>query len=238
MTYTTTNLITDAFFLSEIASKEFETVSGVQQSDGLVLLNDVLGDSEADVAIIPYESTSTFTAVVGQEQYQIPNLVLIDTLTFLKDNVRFSLMEDKRNNYFGAPRVESINSLPTEYNFERGFDGGTISLYFLPDEPYVFTLHGTFKLAEVALGQDLELTISRFFRTYLKYALTQRICDFYNFPTPPGVERRLNYYISIIKKNSRVLDLRMQKSSTLTKRSAGGWAYVNIGRGWSTNGRF
>lgn len=233
MAYTTTELITDAYYLANIVSNEFETVDGHQQAQGLKATNELLGDSETDLSIIPYESTYTFNAVVGQEAYQIPNLVGVDTLTFYLDNVRYSMTYNKRNQYFGSTRVEDVTSLPYKWYFERGFGGGTLYLYFKPDEAYPVELHGTFKLASLALGQDLELTLSSFFISYLKYALAERLCDLNNFDVPRGVTKRLQYYRSIIKKNSRVLDLRLKISSTLNgNNSTGGWAFVNLARGW------
>jgi hypothetical protein len=80
MTFTTNQLITNAFYASGVVSREFETVSGQQIGDGLQWLNEIIDEKVVDDGMIPYESTYTFTAVPGQEIYPIPNLIAIDTL--------------------------------------------------------------------------------------------------------------------------------------------------------------
>lgn len=77
-----------------------------------------------------------------------------------------------------------------------------------------------------ALGFD------QFYITYLRYALADRICSEYNYVTPANVSRQLMEYEEIIRKKSRIIDLRMMKNSTLQKRGQIGWAWVNLGRGF------
>ena len=72
-----------------------------------------------------------FNASVGVEKYFIPGLVGIDTLVFYIQNVRYSMQFEKRNLYFGSPRVQNINSLPFEWYFERAIGGGNLYIYFL-----------------------------------------------------------------------------------------------------------
>ena len=232
MALTTNELISNAYYASGITSREFQTVSGQEITDGLTYLNDIIAEKTVDEGMIPYETESNFTGVVGQEKYFIPNLISIDTLTFFKDNVRFSMRYEKRNQYFGSNRVENIDSLPFLWYFERQFGGGILHIYFNPDEPYLFELHGIFRLTEVALGQDLSLTLDRFYTTYLRYALADRLCAEYNYDTPPNVVRQLSKYEAFINKKSRLVDLSMHKVSTLQERAGINWAYVNLGKGW------
>lgn len=233
MAFTTNQLISGAFYASGVVAREFETVSGGQISDGLIWLNDILLEKAVDEKMIPYETTHTFNSVIAQEEYVIPDLIMIDTLTFTKDNVRYSMRYEKRNEYFGSNRVNSITSLPYEWYFERGFGGGTLYIYFTPDQGYPFQIHGVFRLSSVALGQDLSLTLEQFYITYLRYALADRICAEYNYETPANVIHQLRKYEAFIAKKSRLLDLRMEKVSTLQKRSQYNWAYVNLGRGFT-----
>ena len=182
--------------------------------------------------MIPYETTYTSDFIVGQEVYFIPNLIQIDTLVFFLDQVRYAMSYEKRNMYFGASRVENIQTLPFEWYFERQFGGGNLYIYFQPDKAYPMEIHGIFRLPEVALGQDLSLTLDQFYTTYLRYALADRICAEYSYTTPENVVRQLGKYEAFIDKNSRVLDLRLSKTSTLQKRGNFNWAFINLAHGW------
>lgn len=233
MAYTTNQLISDAYYASGVVSREFETVSGVQVANGLLWLNDLLTETSVNESMIPYETTYTLTAVTGQETYEIPNLVAIDTLVFYLDAVRYCMQYTKRNQYFGSSRVENVQTLPFQWYFEKQFGGGNLYIYFKPNQAYPMEIHGIFTLDPVALGQDLSLTIEEFYRTYLRYALADRICSEYNYATPPGVERQLGKYQAYIAKRSRTMDLSIQKVSTLQKHAAIGYGFVNLGKGWT-----
>lgn len=232
MVETTNDLISNSYFESNVVAREFESVSGPQIANGLKWLNDIIGELVVDQTMLPYESTYSFNATIGQEAYPIDNIISIDTLTFIKNSVRYSMKYTARNEYFGSSRVENITSLPYEWYFERNFGGGTIYIYFQPDQAYPMTVHGLFRLSEVTLAQDLSLTLDRFFRTYLRYALASRICSEFSLPVPSGVSSTLERLTGLIKKRSRPLDLTIQKVSTLQQQGGTTWADVNLGRGW------
>jgi hypothetical protein len=139
---------------------------------------------------------------------------------------------EKRNVYFGSSRVNNINTLPFQWYFERQFGGGNLYIYFTPDQNYPMEIHGIFMLPTVALGQDLTLTLDQFYITYLRYALADRICSEFAYVTPDNVLRQLGKYEAFINKNSRILDLRIQKTSTLQKRGTLSWAFINLGHGF------
>lgn len=160
MAYTTNQLISGAYYAAGIVSREFETVSGQQISDGLQWLNEVLADKDVDQGMIPYESTYNFTALTGVEKYFIPNLTQIDTLVFFLDQVRYAMKYTKRNQYFGSSRVENINTLPFQWYFERQAGGGNLYIYFKPDRNYPIEIHGAFNLNSVSLGQDLSANVT------------------------------------------------------------------------------
>ncbi len=234
MAITTNELITGAFYAAGVVSREFETVSGSQIGDGLSWLNDIISEKVVDDGMIPYESTYTFTAVPGQEIYTIPNLIAIDTLVFFLNSVRFSMDYNKRNNYFGSNRVNNIQTLPYQWYFERQKGGGNLYIYFTPDRAYPMELHGTFRLTEVVLFQDLSLTLDRFYITYLRYALAERICSEFNYVTPPNVVKQLGKYEGWIDKKSKLIDLRIEKISSLKdENTTYSWAYINLGRGFT-----
>lgn len=234
MSYTTNQLISGAFYAASVVSREFETVSGQQITDGLQWLNEILAEKVVEEGMVPYETTYDFDFIIGQEKYYVPGLIEVNTLVFYKDTVRFPMMYTKRNQYFGSPRVEQITTLPYTWYFERGFGGGTIYVYFLPDMNYPVEVHGIFALPPVSLGQDLSLTYDLFYITYLRYALADRICSEYDYSVPQNVTTNLRKYESMINKKSRVLDLRLTKISTLysDEGARAGWGWVNLGKGF------
>lgn len=233
MAYTTTQLITGAYYASGVVSRGFETVNGEQVSDGLIWLNENISKKIIEPDIIPYETEDTFTASVGVKDYQIDNIMMISTLTFLKDSVRYPVEYIPRKQFKGSGRIETITSLPYQYFYEPNFSGATLSLYFLPDQPYVFTINGVYRLNEVTLNQDLSLTLNKFYLTFLRYELTEKICLEFSMPLPVAVEREINSYRALISKQSRPLDPTVYKKSTLTRENGGlSWAYVNLGTGF------
>jgi len=232
MPYNVNQLISGAYHAAGIVSREFETVSGPELADGLLWLNNILTEKDVDDAMIPYESTYTSNFVAGQSDYFIPNLVQIDTLVFYLDTVRYAMMYEKRNQFFGSNRAENIQSLPFEWYFERGKGGGTLSIYFTPDRNYPLEIHGTFSLSEVTPFQDLSLIFDQFYITYLRYCLADRICSEYNFETPQGVLKQLGKYESFIAKKSRLIDLRMVKTSSLQRRGSMNYAFINLSYGF------
>jgi hypothetical protein len=232
MAYTTNELISGAYYTAGVVSREFETVSGAQIGDGLQWANDIITEKTVDDGMIPYETTYAANFVIGQEIYDIPNLIQIDTLVFYLDQVRYAMKYEKRNAYFGSSRVENIQTLPFEWYFERQFGGGNLYIYFKPDQNYPMEIHGIFRLPLLLLGQDLSLTFDQFYITYLRYALADRICAEYSYTTPENVIRQLGKYEAFIAKNSRILDLRIGKTSTLQRNGNFNWAFINLGKGW------
>lgn len=232
MAYTVTKLITDAYYASGIVSREFETVSGSQMQDGLNFLNDILSDKAIEKDMIPYYTKYTFNAVAGQEMYFIPNLESIDTLVFYINNVRYQMSELHRIEYFGNSRA-NINSLPFNWHVERCLGGANLYLYFFPNTNYPMEAWGLFRLLEVALNQDLSLTLDRFYINYLKFSLADRLCTEFNFVVPAGVDKQLKQYQLWIQARSAPLDLTNQKLSTLNGQSTLNFGQINLGKGWT-----
>ena len=234
MAYTVTQLITNAFKLSGVVSRDFETVSGPQFAEGLDDLNDILADKTSDKSMIPYFQSFDFTSVIGQEAYPIPNLIEATSLVFFLATVRYAMIPMDRDAYFGLPRAQNIESLPFTYHVERNFGGATIYIYFLPQQAYPMQLWGKFSLSSVTLNQDLSLTIDRFYINYLKYQLAQRICNDYNYEVPASISGQLSEYQQQITKKSAIFDLACKKISTLTNQNIGlNYAAVNLGKGWT-----
>lgn len=232
MSYTSLQLITGSYHLAGIVSRDFETVTGQQSSDGLIFLNDIIADKTVDTGLIPYYTEYDFNGVIGQEKYTIANLISIDTFTFYIDTVRYSTQPQKLRRYFGSSRAEGIQSLPGVWHMERELGGASLYIYFVPDQTYPMTIWGQFRLSAVTLAQDLELTLDRYYINYLKFELANRLCAEYNYNVPPMVTEELRKYRHMISKKTAPLDLNLTKLSSLQKRGGINYAQVNIGKGW------
>ncbi len=234
MAYTVLKLITNAYYITGIVSRELETVSGSQFEDGLDSLNDIIMEKTSEKGMIPYFTTFDFDSIIGVEEYYIENLIEVSTLVFFLSSVRYQMIPIDRDAYFGLPRAENVESLPFNYHVEREFGGARIFLYFKPQQAYPMKLWGKFRLAEVSLNQDLSLTLDRFYISYLKYKLAERICIDFQYTVPPDVIRQLEELEMTISKRSGPLDLKMKKISTLNNVAYGlNYAQANLGKGWS-----
>lgn len=234
MAYTGAKLISNAYYLAGIVSRNFESVGPDDLAIGLDLINEILDERTVDKSAIPYFTSSNFTSIVNQETYQVDDLIDVSTLTFVIDSVRYAMTPQKRNAYFGDARANNISTLPGNYHVERNLEGATISVYPLPDREYPFTLWGKFRLSSIALNQNLETSLNKFYIKYLRYLLASALCDEFNYVMPANAEKTLNRLDYSIKKVSAVLDLKTTKKSTLnTQPSSLNYGQVNIGRGWT-----
>src|SRR5277367_2749890 len=164
MVFTVQELVSDAFYCSGIVGKEFNTVSGEQFNEGLIFLNSLLAKRTADKSAIPYFLRYSANFVIGQEQYPIPGLIDVESMTFFIDSppstpvipppafatmptpsvapqtneVRYSMRKLDRKTYWATPRANQIQSLPYQYYVERQFGGGTIVGAPSPTNPYPF----------------------------------------------------------------------------------------------------
>lgn len=232
MSYTVTKLITNAWYLSGVVARNLQVVTGDQMSDGLDLLNiSVLAVKSANTRLVPYFQQYNFNMVIGQEMYFVPNLIGIETMTFYIGTVRYSMLPQKRIQYWGSGRIDNIQSLPFSWDMQRTLNGSNVYVYFVPDQDYPSVIWGKFALADVALNQDLELTIDQFYIEYLRYALAEQMCTEYNLPFQPQNAKRLAELENIILTISPP-DLSMQKLTALGMETGVNYADVNIGRGW------
>lgn len=232
MSYTTLQLINNAYYESGIVSRGFELVTGQQVTDGLQFLNDLIDDKTIEKTLIPYYTQYDFAAVIGQEKYFIPNLIEMETFVFFIDSVRYQTENRARREYFGTSRADNIESLPGSWHLERCYGGANLYIYFLPSQNFPLTLWGLFRLHEVTINQDLSLTLDRFYINYLKFDLANRICAEYNYSVPPGVAKALAKYEDNISKRSGPIDLRLVKLSSLQRRGGINYGQVNLGHGW------
>lgn len=233
MAYLTNELIAGAFYASSIISREYETPSASQMSEGLFLLNDLIGDKAIDSSLIPYSDNHTFTAVAGTDNYYIENLISIETFVFYIDGVRYQTNNQQRFEFFGTFRPMNVQSLPWNWHLERELDGARLFLYFVPDVNYPLEIWGQFRLLEVTLFQDLSLTLDRFYINFLKFELALRLCAEYSYSVPPFVQQQYNKYYQMIDSKSNTMDLRQRKITCLTGNGGINWGWINLGyTGW------
>lgn len=238
MAYSVTKLITHAYYLSQVVSRNLQTVSGDQFSDGLDLLNALLEVKGSDVRLIPYftrgEFFSTVDTSVGEQVFFIPNMVSIETLTFNLSNVQFPMTPVSRKTFFGGGRIEFINSLPFSYHAERVLGGMNIYPYFNTGQVLEMKYMGKFGLTDVTATTDLTTVYDLFYIEYLRYALAEYICSEWAVNMP---EQAAMKYKEIRKKLMDISppDLTMQKASTLRQHGTLlTWGAINLSPAWTS----
>ncbi len=231
MAYTALQLITRSYYLSQVVSRNLQIVTGDQVTDGLYLLNALLDYKSTDIRLIPYFQRYEFDTVIGQEEYFVPGLLYVDSLTFNLNTVRFSLIETTRKEYFASPRVDDVESLPYYYRVERELDGSRIFLYFVPNAVYEMKLSGKFKLDPVTLTTDMSLTYDPFYIEYLRYSLAKMICEDYGATFPDESKSK---YESMQKKLMEVSppDLSISKNSYFSGLPGWDWQMINLYKGY------
>jgi hypothetical protein len=173
------DIISQAYYLANVVSREFETVSASQLSDGLTALNDILSEKGATGNLIPYYKKETFNMTTGQATYDIPGLITAQTITFLVGTVRYPITIRGNQSFFGSVRPEGISSLPLTGNLQRIVGGTRLHVYFLPIEDYRVEVYGKFYLDQIETPQQEMNDLDRFYLSYLKYELCQRLCDLF-----------------------------------------------------------
>jgi hypothetical protein len=155
MAYTALQLVTRAFYLSQIVSRDLQVPSASQITDGLYLLNAILDFKRTDLREIPYYRQYDFDTVQGQEKYNVPGLLTVDSMTFNIGPVRYSMAEQTRVGYFGQYRIDNVESLPYEYRMERTLDGTDVYMYFVPSQIFKMKIWGKFGLNSVDLTTNM-----------------------------------------------------------------------------------
>lgn len=176
MVYTARELITRAFYLSRIRSRNMQDLTGPDVTEGLILLNSILGFQSSNLKLIPYYKSYPFDTITQQEDYFIPNLLGVETLTFDYQQVRWPMEQLSRVQYQGWARANNIYNLPYIYRVERELGGSRIYMYFLPQQVFNMTLWGKFGLTNVTLNEDLTLTYDEFYIEYLRNKLAEYLC--------------------------------------------------------------
>jgi hypothetical protein len=235
MTYTTTELITSAYYASSIVAKDLETVSGSQLAEGLRWLNSLLSFKSVDLRLLPYFTQYDFTMVAQQKDYVIPNLISAETVTFFVDSVRYSTRQNTRKEFWGSAQAMNTYSLPYNWNIQRQKGGALLSFYFPPEAAYPCQIWGKFALDSTTLDEDLSDVYDDWYIDYLKFSLAQYICNEYAVTLPPQIYERIKEYNEMLI-NVSPRDFSMTKISSLQKDTAINYGDVNVGKGWRAPG--
>lgn len=239
MAYTVAELITRSLYLSGIVARGYSTPTGQQLNDGLFLLNDLLSFQTVDMKLIPYFKKYEFDMEIGEGTYFVPSLVNLETMTYIySNNVRYSMIEQSREEFFGTPRTENIQSLPGYYHMEKAKGGANVYVYYLPDQAYPATIWGRFGLdllpdVPASYEVDLLLTYDRFYLNYLRHLLGDYFCSEYGYNTPPQTKQELEKIIAKLQDLSP-MDFTTQKMSTLQRGVGYNWGMINLSDGWTT----
>lgn len=238
MSYSVNKLITNAFYLSKIRSKDFQTVGGDDITVGLDLLNEVLAETSINTKMIPYYKEYVTAAVIGQEKYFIPYLVEPLSLTFNITTVRYATSELSRRQFHSTTRIDGIIALPFNASFERVLGGCDLYVQYLPADTYPFKIWGKFALSMLTnadLTTDLLVTYDMFYVRYLRHLLAQEICNYYGVALSAEV-RAVSDRIAANLNDMNPVDLTTQKVNTYDDKNALNWAQVNIGKGFEPAG--
>lgn len=231
MIYPAEQLVNRSWYLSGIVSRDQETVSGDQITEGLYLLNALLDFQATDKTLIPYYKRENFTMVVGQETYYIAGLVDVETITFSLDEVRYPLTKMDRVKYWGNGRVNNIVSFPTQYYTEPVLGGMDVYIYFFPNQAYVGEISGKFALTDVTLATDLLTVYDPFYIEYMRYQLAQYMCAEWDISFSAEKTKKLQRYTKVLQ-NFAPKDLVIQKTNFLNNKTGLNWGVINLSRGF------
>lgn len=226
-------LISKSWYLSGIVSRRLETVDGTQSSDGLEILNDILAEKSGSGRGIPFYTQIQIASVTDQSKYTVPNLIILDTITYNIKTIRYAMKRDSRYRHWGTPRADDISSLPRNYYSERVLGGMTFDVYFSPIADIdFFTITGRFGLPDLGLDTDFDTVLDAYYQSYLKYKLAVRLAEFYGFPVSPSVMKTM-LELEEYTKDVNEIDFTMKKVSTLSQRHSPNYGQANLGHGWT-----
>lgn len=226
--YKATQLITRAYYLANIRSRELEEVTGAEVSDGLELLNAILNRYGFLTRLDPYETEYNFDMVAGTKRYFIPGLAEPTTITFNLDTLRIPSTMISFKSFYGGYRAEDLKSLPFTCTVVRKKGGADLDFYFVPEQAYPVTIWGKFFPAEVTLDTDLSLSFESSYIDYFRYLLARKLCDEFSKQTPAGVEREIQRYEAQLM-DVQPLDLTTQRVSAFPGKTTDLYTLASFG---------
>lgn len=232
MVYTTRQLITDSYYLSNVVARDFEEISGSQLLDGLKRLNAILGITASQIGLIPYYRKYNFTGIVGQGSYYVPGLATMESLTYYIGPVRYPMERQTRQQFWAYSKIDNINSLPAYWDMERRNDGADVYVYFNPADEYLFELWGKFQLSSVTLDQNLSEDNQEFYLEYLRYKLAHYIAQLNGSLFDPDKKTTLDSYEQSVR-NVAPIDFTLRKLSAFQPLGTPDYAQQSLSHGWT-----
>ena len=235
MSYTVNQLITNAFYLSKVRSMDFQNVTGSDITIGLDLLNKVLAGMNFNQKMIPFYKEYKFNAVIGQEMYFIPKLMLPLTVTFNMQVVRFATTTMGRTKFHGRDFIDGVTALPFQNTFERTLNGCNLYVQFLPCDTFEFKIWGKFGFDSVTVADlttDLLLTYELAYIDYLEMLTAKRICAYYGVEVTPAVQFFLDE-ISANLNDCNVIDLQTKKDNLYDIGGTFNYVTLQLSRGFT-----
>jgi len=245
MPYLTSQLVVRAFQSAGLYSPDIGNYPTTNQlNDGLFLLNEGLSENNLLGEMQKYTRLIEVPGIIGQEIYFIPNMLDIQTFTFNLTNVRYSVQQRTRSEYFSVSRVDQVNGLPYIYHIERAYEndedtgaiisGSNVYVYFPPSQQITFNIHGLFEQALVQLNTDLSEFMQASDLKYWRLKLASFICAFYEKEMPMKAAEQLDIIEEKIRTfNSPDLSSPAQTVNLFGRAQSINYGQVNIGRGWT-----
>ena len=238
MSFTAAELLANAYHQAVIVTIDYTPLSADQLNIGLYSLNEVLSRVLIDEAIVPYWKEYDFELITGQESYDVPYLIDVETFVFFLDQVRYPITKCDFRQYWNAPKAITVQTLPIIFSQKRILGGTKVSVTPNPNQNYPATMYGSFGLTNVSLFDDLSAVYDQYYITYLTALTARMLCVHYGVEVPSILRSHLFEYDQLIRKRSQPLDLTNSVISTFNRMSDINYAQVNVGQGYTVARRF
>lgn len=188
MATVTPNVIIDrAFRLIGVASDD-RNLPGERVQEGFDLLNALVDEFSSESSMIPYETSLSFNMVIGQDVYEISNLVSADITSNPLVTLSFVRLEDLDLKYpvgIVEPVTEwsnrknvNLTGRPRQVYVTREVNKSFLNFREKPDKNYATELFGKFILDNLTLSTDISNLPPRY-NLFLEYALARLLTSRY-----------------------------------------------------------
>lgn len=234
---TVRQLIEQAYFTASIKNFQLESVGPGDMAIGLQLLNEVADEVTKLTGRSSY--TSKYLLTIGDglgvdgssEEYFIPGLVELFTVTYTLGSVRYALYPEGRQRYLASARVNNVKSLPSKSYYERVMGGANLFFYALPSQNFEATLYGKFSIGPFSYTDDLSITLEPFFIKFFRYSVAQELARMFGYSLSPDINQEISDARKRIAKISPK-DMQVNFVSSFGNRSGISYPDANIGQGW------
>lgn len=187
---TTSRALITAAYRSAGAISSGDDITGTQEeTDGLEILNMMIGSWFANGILVPYSTKENFTLSAGTASYTIGTGLTFNTVrpnkiisAFIRDGgYDYPLEIIGERQYWEGFSDKTATGRPEEIFFNPS---GTIYFHFSPDQNYDFHMFSEKMLAEIT-DASATFSLPREYEEAIKYNLAVRFCDELNRPVTP-----------------------------------------------------